>query len=236
MIILIDNGHGSQTPGKFSPLLDNSMNIGSEFTSKGRFREWKYNRVIANQVVDVLKDMKYDARLVVPEDTDISLSERIRRINTICNKEGARNVLLISVHANAVGNGSQWMDAYGWEAYSTRGKTKSDILADCLYKRADTNVKGRKIREDWTDGDRDKEADFYIIDPKGIMELTHNYKDLKYKIIYLYCDKEVRKERDLETAVKLIEQGKMTEEEVAEFYKFTKAQMKVVKEKVAVLD
>lgn len=163
MIILIDNGHGSQTPGKFSPLLDNSMNIGSEFTSKGRFREWKYNRVIANQVVDVLKDMKYDARLVVPEDTDISLSERIRRINTICNKEGARNVLLISVHANAVGNGSQWMDAYGWEAYSTRGKTKSDILADCLYKRADTNVKGRKIREDWTDGDRDKEADFYII-------------------------------------------------------------------------
>jgi DNA helicase-2/ATP-dependent DNA helicase PcrA len=39
--------------------------------------------------------------------------------------------------------------------------------------------------------------------------------------------KEGRKERDLETAVKLIEQGKMTEEEVAEFYKFTKAQMKV---------
>ena len=40
-----------------------------------------------------------------------------------------------------------------------------------------------------------------------------------------------RAERDLETAVKLIEQGKMTEEEVAEFYHFTKAQMKLVKEK-----
>ena len=47
--------------------------------------------------------------------------------------------------------------------------------------------------------------------------------------------KEERAERDLETAVKLIEQGKMTEEEVAEFYHFTKAQMKLVKEKVAVL-
>ena len=45
----------------------------------------------------------------------------------------------------------------------------------------------------------------------------------------------IRAERDLETAVKLIEQGKMTEEEVAEFYHFTKAQMKLVKEKVAVL-
>lgn len=47
--------------------------------------------------------------------------------------------------------------------------------------------------------------------------------------------KEQRAERDFETAVKLIEQGKMTEEEVAEFYHFTKAQMKLVKEKVAVL-
>ena len=33
-----------------------------------------------------------------------------------------------------------------------------------------------------------------------------------------------RAERDLETAVKLIEQGKMTEEEVAEFYHFTNHQ------------
>ena len=165
MIILIDNGHGNNTEqnGKYSPKLDSSMNIGSEFTNNGRFREWKYNRVISNQIVDILKDMGYDARLVVPEDRDISLSERIRRINTICNKEGAANVMLISVHSNAKGNGVQWEDAKGWEAYTTRGKTKSDTLADFLYKRADTNVKGRKIREDWTDGDRDKEADFYII-------------------------------------------------------------------------
>ena len=43
MIILIDNGHGQNTEqnGKFSPLLDESMNIGSEFTNGGRFREWK---------------------------------------------------------------------------------------------------------------------------------------------------------------------------------------------------
>ena len=165
MIILIDNGHGSNTEqnGKFSPKLDETFKIGDEFTNGGRFREWKYNRVIANQVVDKLKSMGYDARLVVPENKDVSLSERIRRINTICNKVGAGNVLLISVHANAVGNGSQWMTGKGWEAYTTRGKTKSDTLAEFLYKRADENLKGRKIREDWSDGDRDKEADFYII-------------------------------------------------------------------------
>jgi N-acetylmuramoyl-L-alanine amidase len=188
MIILIDNGHGQNTEqnGKFSPLLDESMNIGSEFTNKGRFREWKYNRVIANQVVDILNEMKYDARLVTPEDKDASLSERIRRVNTICNKEGAANVLLISIHANAVGDGSHWMDANGWEAYTTRGKTKSDILAEYLYGRADKNLIGRKIREDWTDGDRDKEADFYIIKKASCPAvLTENFfydnkDDLKY--------------------------------------------------------
>jgi len=188
MIILIDNGHGSNTEqnGKFSPLLESDMKIGSEFTNGGRFREWKYNRVISNMIVDKLVSMGYDARLVVPEDKDISLSERIRRINTICNKVGAGNVLLISVHANAVGNGSQWMTGKGWEAYTTKGKTKSDILADFLYKRADKNISGRKIREDWSDGDRDKESDFYIIKKSYCPAvLTENFfydnkDDLKY--------------------------------------------------------
>ena len=66
--------------------------------------------------------------------------------------------------------------------------------------------------------------------------LKENEKGVKHmcKIMEDFA-KEERAERDLETAVKLIEQGKMTEEEVAEFYHFTKAQMKLVKEKVAVL-
>lgn len=186
MIILIDNGHGYNTLGKQSPLLDESIKIGDEFIEKNRFKEWKYTRVIAKQVVDKMKSMGYDVRLVTPEDKDISLSERIRRVNTICNKEGAGNVLLISVHANAVGDSSQWMQGKGWEAYTTRGETISDKLAEFLYKRADENIKGRKIREDWTDGDRDKEADFYIIKKaKCAAVLTENFfydnkDDLKY--------------------------------------------------------
>ena len=186
MVILIDSGHGYNTNGKQSPLLSEDFKIGSEFTENGRFKEWKYTRVISNDVVTKLKSMGYDARLVTPEDKDISLSERIRRINTICNKEGASNVLLISVHANAVGDSSEWMQGKGWEAYTTRGKTISDKLADFLYKRADSNIKGRKIREDWTDGDRDKEADFYIIKKaKCAAVLTENFfydnkDDLKY--------------------------------------------------------
>lgn len=191
MIIYIDNGHGNNTSGKHSPLLKGSgLNVSDEFTENGRFKEWKYTRVIANQIVDILVDYGYDARILVPEERDISLSERIRRINTVCNKEGAENVLLISVHANAVGDASQWMNGKGWEAYTTRGKTKSDDLATCLYNRADSNIKGRKIREDWTDGDRDKEADFYIIKKsKCPAVLTENFfYDNKDDLEYLTSD------------------------------------------------
>lgn len=195
MIILIDNGHGSTSElrGKFSPKLDETMKIGSEFTNGGRFREWKYNRVISHMIVDKLISMGYDARLVVPEDADASLAERIRRINTICNKVGAKNVLLISVHSNAVGDGSQWMTGKGWEAYTTKGKTKSDTLAEFLYKRADENLKGRKIREDWSDSDRDKEADFYIIKKAYCPAvLTENFfYDNKDDLQYLTSDEGV---------------------------------------------
>ena len=191
MIILIDNGHGSNVQGKQSPLLEGSgLDIWSQFTENGRFKEWKYTRVIAEDVVSALTGMGYDARILVPEKNDISLSERVRRVNTICNKYGAGNVLLVSVHANAVGDSSQWMNGKGWEAYTTRGKTKSDVLADFLYKRADSNLKGRKIREDWTDGDRDKEADFYIIKKaKCPAVLTENFfYDNKDDLAYLTSD------------------------------------------------
>ena len=187
MIILIDNGHGSNTLGKQSPLLEGTgLDVWDIFTEKGRFKEWKYTRVVAEDVVSKLKGLGYDARLVVTEKTDVSLSERVRRINTICNKYGASNVILISVHANAVGDSSQWMNGKGWEAYTTKGKTKSDILAEFLYKRAEKNLEGRKIRRDTTDGDSDKEADFYIIKKaKCPAVLTENFfydnkDDLKY--------------------------------------------------------
>ena len=55
------------------------------------------------------------------------------------------------------------MGASGWEVYTSRGKTKADRLADCLCAAALQNLQDIRIREDWTDGDADKEADFYIL-------------------------------------------------------------------------
>ena len=149
MKILIDNGHGHNTPGKRSP--------------DGKFREYAYNREIAKRIVADLIDKGYDAELLVPEDNDISLEERVRRVNTLCSAHGKSNVILVSIHVNAAGNGSKWTNATGWSVYTCKGQTASDKLAECLCEAAIKNFPGKRIRTDYSDGDSDWEANFYIL-------------------------------------------------------------------------
>ena len=191
MVILIDNGHGCNVVGKQSPLLEGTgLKIWDGLTENGRFKEWKYTRVVAEEIVATLKSMGYDARLVVTEKTDVPLGTRVNRVNEVCKKYGAGNVLLVSVHSNAIGDSSQWMAGKGWEAYTTKGTTRSDKLAEFLYKRADKYLKDRKVRKDTSDGDSDKEANFYIIKNVNCPAvLTENFfYDNKDDLEYLASD------------------------------------------------
>ena len=149
MKILIDNGHGHNTPGKRSP--------------DGKFREYAYNREIAKHIVADLIDRGHDAELIVPEDNDISLEERVRRVNKICLASDPSCVILVSVHVNAAGDGSKWTNATGWSAYTCKGQTASDKLAECLYEAATKNFPDRRIRTDYSDTDPDWEENFYIL-------------------------------------------------------------------------
>ena len=121
MKILIDNGHGYNTPGKCSP--------------DGRLREYKYSREIAAALCDELKTQGYDAELIVTESYDVSLRQRTQRVNAICRKLGASNVLLVSIHCNAAGSDGRWHTAQGWSAHvslnaSQRSKNLAGYLAD----------------------------------------------------------------------------------------------------------
>lgn len=149
MKILIDAGHGIDTPGKRSP--------------DGAFREYLWNREIADLVCEDLEIDGYDVSLVVPETNDIPLITRVNRVNAICNKYGTDDVILVSIHSNACGNGKEWMNAKGWSCYTTKGETKSDIFAELLYDSFERSFPDRKIRKDMQDGDRDWEENFYII-------------------------------------------------------------------------
>lgn len=46
---------------------------------------------------------------------------------------------------------------------SSCGHRESNKLANCLYKAVEKHLKGHYIRKDWTDGDPDFEAPFYIL-------------------------------------------------------------------------
>ena len=150
MKILIDNGHGIQSKGKRSP--------------DGKLLEYAYTRELARQIVKILQYRGYDSELLVPEDDDIPLSERVRRTNAHCQALGKSNVILISLHLNAAGDGTKWMNATGWSCYTCKGQTESDRLADYLYKAAEQILKNQVIRTDYArDGDPDWEENFYIL-------------------------------------------------------------------------
>ena len=183
MKILIDPGHGILTKGKRSP--------------DGKLLEYAYTRELARQVVKILKSRGYDSELLVPEDDDIPLSERVRRVNEICltyepscpAPTGHPNVILISLQLNAACDGTKWMNATGWSCYTCKGQTESDRLADCLYKAAEQILKNQVIRTDYArDGDPDWEENFYILRhtlcPAVLVEqfFMDNKKDLTYLI------------------------------------------------------
>lgn len=172
MKVLIDPGHGIDTPGKRSP--------------DGKFREYLWNRQVADLVIAKLVSKGVDASLVVTETNDISLRTRAMRVNRICDQVGAKNVLLVSIHSNAAGNGSAWMNAQGWSCYTTPGKTGSDELAECIYDAFSRAFPEKRMRRDLTDGDSDYEENFYILAKTKCMAVLlenffyDNYEECKW--------------------------------------------------------
>lgn len=171
-IPILDNGHGAETAGKRSPVWDDGTQL----------FEWEFNRDIVKRVSSMLEEEGIQYRILVPETKDVSLSARCKRANAIYSETSGK-CFLISVHANA-GGGT------GWEAYTYVGQTKADLIATELYKEAEKEFApdGWKIRKDTSDGDPDKESQFYILKhtkcPAVLSEnfFFDNEKDCKYML------------------------------------------------------
>ena len=138
MIILIDNGHGFDTPGKCSP--------------DGKYQEWAWSREMADAIVRELTRLGYDARLLVPEREDIPVNKgadsRVRRVNEICSHYGKENVILVSIHSNANSCDGKWHDGE-WSGFvaevSLNASQKSKTLADFIWSRAiEAGLKGNR--------------------------------------------------------------------------------------------
>ena len=114
MLILIDNGHGHNTPGKRSP--------------DGKFLEATYTREIARRVVADLIDRGYNAQLLVPEPEDIPLSERVCRINataTLSANQTSSSSASMSTPPETARNGSTRPDGPATPAKDKQPQTSS---------------------------------------------------------------------------------------------------------------
>jgi N-acetylmuramoyl-L-alanine amidase len=175
MRILIDNGHGKETPGKRS----------KKWADGSQLFEWKYTREIAAEVVKQLRAKGHDAVLLVTEETDVSLNDRCKRVNAVAKQVGPKNCLLVSIHVNASTEGK----AQGWECHTYTGQSISDTYATVIWKEAEAilaKTVNKTMRGDLTDKDPDFDSNFAVlrdtICPSILTEnlFMDNEKDCKF--------------------------------------------------------
>ena len=80
LTVILDNGHGFNTPGKCSP--DKSL------------LEYRWTREMVDLIIKELSKLGIKTVKLVPEEIDISLRERVRRANKIYNDTNKKAILI----------------------------------------------------------------------------------------------------------------------------------------------
>lgn len=189
LLIALDNGHGCNTKGKRSP--------------DERLMEWKWTRDFVQKLNTRLKKEGFETYILVPEDTDVSLSNRVLRANTVYRNfkriSPDWEMVLISVHVNASPE-KGWSKASGLTTWiSENASKKSKILASLIQVLAKQDgLTGDR----WIPSDNYFKSNFYIcknsVMPAVLVEnmFMTNKKDVEFllsdegceKLIQIYID------------------------------------------------
>lgn len=147
--VILDNGHGGlingvyQTAGKRSPMY-----------SKGVLFEGMFNRWVVNGIKQELDRLSIPYYHISPEDKDVSLETRAIRSNNVYKSN--KDTWILSIHANAGGG-------KGVEGFTTKGYTSSDNIGELILSNLQNDLVGQRMRFDNSDGDKDKEVNYYIL-------------------------------------------------------------------------
>ena len=151
LLPIIDFAHGSDVAGKQSP--------------DGRHKEYLWSRKVGKALAERLEQEGFEVAFTNTGDTEIGLSRRKEIANKLDTPRGGAK-FLISLHNNAAGMGSEWCTARGFEIYTTKGQTRSDLFATVIFEQLQEDfpiTDGYKHRTDPSDGDPDKEANFTVL-------------------------------------------------------------------------
>jgi len=148
---ILDNGHGGTINGKYVTAPSKMY----EHEGGVVIHEGVVNRLIVKEIVELFRnDCKTNYVVLVPEEDDISLGERVRRIDKMYSKDVT--AILVSIHLNAGGGKNK-------EIFTSVGQTRSDDIAEVFIDSFEGSFPDESMRVDLSDGDRDKEANFYIL-------------------------------------------------------------------------
>ena len=155
--VILDFGHGGiGSDGKYTT----SPAKMYKFSDGTIAYEGVLNRQIGGHVQACLRshpELEVITTVKVDDPRDLALSYRVR----VANSYSKENAIFVSIHCNA----SPSHNASGFEIYTTKGTTKSDELAECIADSSENalNKVKLKTRYDFSDGDKDKESDFYVL-------------------------------------------------------------------------
>lgn len=147
---LIDAGHGGLKNGVYvtAPAKMHRFGDGMEV------HEGVINRKIASKLVVLLQAEGIDFGLVYDEIEDTPLKYRVEIADRLQEKYG--NCIYLSIHSNAGGG-------KGFEVFTSVGQTKSDKVAHFFCEQYQKDFPNFAFRADHSDGDHDKEAEFYVL-------------------------------------------------------------------------
>lgn len=174
---LISYGHGSDTKGKRSPMLPDGR----------RLMEHEYVRAVGTILIRRMVEEGLDYMVINPEGYDVKVSEKSRRANKFAAKHGQGMCLLLALHGNAASYRyidractvrydpqahfgttkfyymEEWHPAHGLEAFTSIGNTLADPCCQIYLETARELLPTWQIRSDKSDGDLDKEAEFWML-------------------------------------------------------------------------
>jgi len=125
-LVILDAGHGLDTPGKRTPL----------FKDGTFMRENEFNRSVVRKIDYLLESNdNIDVIFTSSEKRDVSLDDRVQRANNIYNayKDNYENIVLVSVHSNAFGDGMTFNSSNGTSTHYYIANTKDMDFAQVIH-------------------------------------------------------------------------------------------------------
>lgn len=185
MVVILGTAHLETTPGKRSP--------------DGRLREYQFSREVAQMIKKELESkgittfIDYESSTpneqmkatTASKEQSRELTWRVNYVNNLCKKYGTKNCIYVSIHVNAAGAGTQWMNAKGFVVcISPNASSNSKRLARDIYNRAEQEgLKGNR----WVPAEKYWVQNLYVCKNTNCPAvLTENlYQDNKEDVEFL---------------------------------------------------